>query len=334
MARPIDEFALAWRALSDDVPGEGWRSIAVNPAGPCTVMAGRRFPCNEEALLAGFRHASIPSAETLPEGYGFDVSRADPHGDGKTWIALTRKESGSVELFAEMVGDVAGAMDAAVAGGEEAILRALLTRVRAWQEFMRRGVQALSPEAELGLVGELAVIEGLLGAGLSALAVVEGWMGPLGGIQDFNLGYGAIEVKATLSEKSFSAKIGSLEQLDDGILKPLFLAGLRFSQRESGRSLPDIAAQLSDLFWQFPGAGQGFSDRLLSAGYHASHAASYRRRFSLEMIKVLEVGDGFPRIVRGDVPGAVLCVKYEIDIDRIPGGDLAIGGALAKLGVV
>lgn len=334
MARLIDEFVLAWSALSGDATGEGWRSIAVNPAGPCTIMAGRRFPSNEEALIAGFLHASIPPAETLPEGYGFDVSRADPHGDGKTWIALTRKESGSIELFAEMVGDVAGAMDAAVIGGEEIILRTFLTRVRAWQEFMRRGVQALSPEAELGLVGELVVIEDLLGAGLSPFAVVEGWIGPIGGIQDFNLGYGAIEVKATLSEKSFSAKIGSLEQLDDAILKPLFLAGLRFSQRESGRNLPDIAAQLSDFFSQFSGAGQRFSDRLLSAGYHVSHAANYRRRFSLEMIKVLEVGDGFPRIVRGDVPGAVICVKYEIDIDRIPGSVLGLGGALAKLGVV
>jgi len=334
MARPIEEFVLAWSALSGDAAAEGWRSIPVARAGRCALRAGRHFPGNEEALLAGFRDASVPSAERLPEGRGFEVSRADLHGDGKTWIALTRKESGSVELFAEMVGDVAGAMDAAVAGGDDAVLRALLTRVRAWQEFMRRGVQALSPEAELGLVGELAVIEGLLAAGLAPFAVVEAWVGPIGGVQDFNLGEGAIEVKATLSERSFPARIGSLEQLDDGARRPLFLAGVRFSQRESGRSLPDIAAQLSDLLGRFPETGQGFSDRLLAAGYHVSHAANYRRHFSLEAVRVLEVGEGFPRLVRGDIPDAITRVKYEADIDRIPGANLGLGGALAKLGVV
>ena len=334
MARPIDEFFLAWSALSGGSAIEGWRSIPVAPAGSCDLMAARRFPGNEESLLAGFTRASVPSAEKLPEGRGFEVSRADPHGDGKIWIALTRRESGSVELFAEMVGDVAGAMDAAAAGGEEAVLRAMLSRVRAWQEFMRRGIRVLSPEAELGLVGELAVMESLLGAGVSPFAAVEAWVGPLEGIQDFNLGDGALEVKATLSEKSFPAKIGSLEQLDDGTLKPLFLVGVRFSQRESGASLPEMAARLSGFLGRFQEAAQGFSDRLLAAGYHASHADRYRRRFSVESVRVLEVGDGFPRIVRGDVADAVTRVKYEIDIDLIPGGDSGLGGALAKLGVV
>ncbi len=334
MARPIDEFVLAWGALSGEAGREGWRSIPVVSAGPCVLMAGRRFPGNEEALLAGFRGVSIASAEKLPEGGGFEVSRSDPHNDGKTWIALTRKESGSVELFAEMVGDVAGAMDVAAPGGEESVLRALLTRVRAWQEFMRRGIQALSPEAELGLVGELAVMKGILEAGVSPLMAVEAWVGPIGGIQDFNLGDGALEVKATLSEKSFPAKIGSMEQLDDDIFRPLFLVGLRFSQRESGSSLPDMAAQLSHFLGPFPEVGQGFSDRILASGYHASHAANYRRRFSLEKARVLEVGDSFPRIVRGDVPDAITRVKYEIDLDRILGADVGLSGALARLGVV
>lgn len=334
MARPIDEFVLAWGALSGEAGLEGWRSIPVASAGPCVLMAGRRFPGNEEALLAGFARASVPSAETLPEGGGFEVSRADLHDDGKIWMALTRKESGSVELFAEMVGDVAGAMDVAAPSGEESVLRALLTRVRAWQEFMRRGVQALSPEAELGLVGELAVMEGILGAGVAPFMAVEAWVGPIGGIQDFNLGDGALEVKATLSERSFPAKIGSLEQLDDCTFWPLFLAALRFSQRESGRSLPDMVAQLSHFLGRFPEVGQGFSERILASGYHASQAANYRRGFSLEKVRVLEVGDAFPRIVRDDVPDAITRVKYEIDIDRIPGADLGLSGALAKLGVV
>jgi hypothetical protein len=51
-----------------------------------------------------------------------------------------------------MVGDVVGAMDAAVPEGEVAVLKTMLRRVRMWQQFMSRGSGPLSPEVELGLV--------------------------------------------------------------------------------------------------------------------------------------------------------------------------------------
>lgn len=334
MTRPIDEFAAAWTALSGASVEEGWRSIAVAPAGPCALMAGRRFPGNEEALLAGFSSARVPAAEKLPEGRGFDVSRADPHGDGKTWLALTRKESGSVELFAEMTCDCAGALDAVAAEGEERILRTLLSRVRLWQEFMRRGAQALSPEAEIGLIGELVVLMDALRAGLPPASALDAWVGPLEGVQDFEIGAGAVEVKATLSAQGFPAKIGSLEQLDDSVRSPLFVAGVRLSQSESGQNLPELAAAVrAELRGEASIEGM-LSDRLLSAGYVDAHADRYPRRFVVERIRVVEVGEGFPRIVAATVHEGIRRVIYEIDFDRAPGGDVGVVGALRKLGAI
>lgn len=334
MARPIDEFALAWDALSGDSGFGGWRSIPVAAAGSCALMAARRFPGNEEALLAGFSLARVPAAEKLPEGRGFEVSRADPHGDGKTWLALTRKESGSVELFAEMVCDVAGALDAMSAEGEERILRALLSRVRSWQEFMRKGAQALSPEAELGLVGELLFLDAMLDAGVPAQMSLDSWVGPLDSVQDFELGTGAVEVKATLSPQGFPAKIGSLEQLDDSVRKPLFVAGARLSQRESGRNLPEIAGAVREKLAGEAGAASVLTDRLLAAGYTEAHADRYPRRFSAEWMRVVEVGDEFPRLTPGNVPGGIRRAIYEIDFDRAPGADEGVAGALRKLGAL
>lgn len=168
MARPIDEFVVAWDALSGRDSGSGgWLGIPVTPSGTCPILAARKFPGNEEAILVCFPFAGIPSAEKLPDGRGFEVVRADPKGDGKTWLALSRKESGNPELFAEMVGDVAGAMDAEAGRGESHALKALLRRVRMWQQFMGRDGQPLSPEAELGLMGELAFLSALLEAGVA-----------------------------------------------------------------------------------------------------------------------------------------------------------------------
>lgn len=334
MARPTDEFLVAWNALSGQALEEGWRSIPVAPAGTCVLMAGRRFPGNVEALLAGFSTAKVPSAEKLPEGRGFEICRADPHGDGKTWIALTRKASGSRELFAEMVGDVAGAMDAVAEahaqGREERLLQTLLGRVRSWQEFMSRGAQALGPEAEIGLIGELSFLRALLEAGVPAPLAVEAWVGPLDASQDFVLGTGAVEVKATLASVGFPAKIGSLEQLDDSVRHPLFVAGARLSRRDSGMNLPEfvetVRAKLDAEIERL------FADRLLAAGYHDAHADRYPRRFALDGTRVIEVADGFPRIVQGNIPNGITNVVYEIDLDRAPSGDAGLLEALKKLG--
>lgn len=333
MARPIEEFAIAWQALSGNGGGEGWRCISVSPAGVCPILAARRFPGNEEAMLAGFHSAKAPSKESLPEGVGFEVAREDPHGDGKTWIALTRKDSGGEEMFAEMVCDVAGTMDAVAASGEESVLRAMLSRIRAWQEFMRRTPRGLSPEAEVGLAGELAFLELLLDAGMSAQSVVESWLGPTGGIQDFEVGSGSVEVKSTLSSNGFPAKIGSLEQLDDSFRSPLFIAGVRFVQGGAGRTLGDMASDLSGKLSATPGCAADFADRLVAAGFPPAHYGRYTRRFSMESVRILEVDGDFPRFVPGNVADAIRRVKYELDLDRLPGGGTTVSEVIERLGV-
>mgnify|MGYP001564006963 CR=1 FL=1 len=332
MARPIDEFLVAWKALSGLAGDEGWRSIPVTAAGACVLMAGRHLPGNEEAVLVGFASSRLVPAEKLPEGRGFEVSRVDALGDGRTWIALTRKASGSPELFATMVGDVTRAMDAVSSDGEERVLRTLLSRVRAWQEFMRRGDQALSPEDEVGLVGELHVLGEMLFSGVPSILAVSAWVGPLDGIQDFELGSGAVEVKATLASRGFLAKIGSLEQLDDSVRKPLFVAAVRLSVRDSGTDLPELSASLRRRLEQDAEATRMYDDRLLAAGFHLAHAPRYSRQFVHEETRIVDVDDAFPRLIPGTVPPGIRRVRYEIDLDQAGRADIDLATALARLG--
>jgi len=109
-----------------------------------------------------------------------------------------------------IVCDVAGMLDAESSLDDTRLLRVFLGRVRAWQEFMRKGAQALSPEAEIGLIGELTLLALIIEAGVPSALALEAWVGPNDGIQDFEIGTGAIEVKATLSPVGLPALIGSL----------------------------------------------------------------------------------------------------------------------------
>ena len=334
MARPIEEFIFVWESLAGKSDEKGWRCIPVTSVASCKLMVARRFPENEESLLVHFPSTKVPVGEKLPEGKGFTIDRVDPHGDGKSWLALTRKESGSFELFSAMVCDVIGAMEVEATSGEEKLLRIFLGRVRAWQDFMRKGNRALEFEAELGLIGELSFLATMLESGVPALSSVEAWVGPLDGIQDFEIGTGAVEVKATSSTLGFLAKIGSLEQLDDSIRQPLFVAGVRLLQVETGKNLPEFVETLRQMLKDNIEAENIFSERILAAGYFINHVEQYLRRFSLVDIRIIEVTDVFPRIVRGMVLSGINRVVYEIDLDKASGNNLKPEGVFKILGVI
>lgn len=336
MARPSNEFLMAWSSLTSDDAEPGWQAIALPSAGPLQLRAGRRSPDNAEAVLVCFPSETLSAADKLPEGQGFAVERADPDGSGKLWLALTRKSAGSPELFASMACDVVGALDDSVAAGssEGKLLRVFIGRVGAWQEFMRKGTQALSPEAEIGLIGELTLLRAIIEAGVAPATAIESWVGPLDGVQDFEIGAGALEVKATLSAAGFPARIGSLEQLDDSTRQPLFVAGSRLRQTESGQNLPGFVEAMRQAIKGDAEAQRLLTERLLAAGYIDSHADRYPRKFEQAGTRVVEVAGNFPRMTSGTVPAGIMKAMYEIDLDMAPGDDVGAEGALKKLGVI
>lgn len=336
MARQSDEFLMAWSSLSGDGPDAGWQTICVMPAGPLELSAGRRAPDNAEAVLVGFPAARLAVGDKLPEGQGFVVQRVNREDKDMLWLALTRKAAGSSDLFTDMACNVTGALDDAVAAEADVakLLRVFIGRVGAWQEFMRRGSQALSPEVEIGLIGELATFLEVIEAGVSAVAAVEGWLGPLDGVQDFELGIGALEVKSTLSSVGFPAHIGSLEQLDNAVRQPLFVVGKRLRQAESGLGLPDFVAAAKGVAKGHPGAASALDDRLVAAGYFDAHADRYPRRFAVVGTLVIEVGDTFPRLTIGRVPAGVTKAAYDIDLDKASGHRVDVATALKKMGAI
>lgn len=334
MARLSSEFSLAWRSLNLGNEGNGWRTIAVTPSGVCGLAAGRRSPGNEEALLVGFSNTAIPAAEKLPDGAGFSVERVDPYGDGTTWLALTRTADGNADLFLTMVCDVAGSLDDEKNATGIHPVRRFLGRVRAWQEFMRKGAQALSAEAEIGLFGEIAFLAALITAGMEPVICLESWVGPLEAAQDFELGTGAVEVKATLSAAGFFAKIGSLDQLDDAVRQPLFIAGIRLRQIEDGRTLPDSVNAMRLSLTDDMEATRVFSERLIAVGYFDSHADRYSRRFALGATPIMQVSGDFPRLTNGNVPVGITRAVYEIDLDKITRPILELGLVLKLLGAL
>lgn len=334
MAKLIDEIQLAWNSIQTAQGTSGWNTVAVLPSHPGRFRAGRNFPDQCEALLAGFRTSVISRNEKLPEGLGFHVTLVNSEQDGLVWLALTRSPNGNLELFSAMVSDVLQAILATGNGDHSRELRAFLGRIRAWQEFMRKGAVPLSAENEIGLVGELTVLEKMLDVGMAPETAISAWSGPLDGLRDFELGFGAIEVKTTVASAGLVAKIGSLEQLDDTNCKPIFLGAVKYALTESGQTLPEKISAIRALLESDPITLSEFDDRVLAAGYMPAHSPQYHRRFSLRQIAILEVGENFPRLMHGNVKPGVISARYEINLEPLLSQDIGLTTALTKLEMI
>jgi len=317
--------------------GDGWRTIPIDVAAPCQVLVGRRFPDDEEAVLVGFRLPTTRFSSPLPEGRGFRVERPEGPLLGGThgWLSLSRQATGSLAMFAIMAADVIALLESSGYVGDERLYQLFVGRIRAWQEFMEKGRDGvLGPEAEVGLFGELVVLLGIITAGVPAAVAVDCWQGPLRGIHDFEIGPGAIEVKATISVAGFPATIRSLEQLDDSVRQPLFVAGVRLAVDGGGRTLPNLVAEVRQQVRDLSG-GTGILDgRLFEAGYLDAFADRYVRRFAHLRDRVLPVTSGFPRLIRAGTAPAITFARYGIDLDLVDSSDVGLAAALTKLGVL
>lgn len=306
----------AWRALARQEAAEDWRFVHLTAMDAVSVEAGCRFPLGREALIVSFPGSSPVDSAQLPEGKGFDVTRIEGQTvfAGQTAIALVRRPEGSPDIFAIMAVDVLRTLEPAATNGRKDVMAAFLERVREWQAFMARTHRPLSPDAQIGLFGELWMLRLLADTSLG-VGALNCWQGPLRAAQDFHIRAGAIEVKSTVRTGSFLARINSIEQLD-GDREPLFLCAFRLEESMDGMSLVDLVSELREKFG-LAGVQRAFEALLMVMGYLDEHAAVYGRTLILKDAKAIPAQGDMPRLTRTALPAAIRSAAYVLDIDAL-----------------
>ncbi len=327
-----DGLLRAWRALAQQEADEDWRFVHLTSIGAVSVEAGCNFPFGREALIVSFPDALSVNLTRLPEGKGFDVTCIEGNAifAGKTAIALVRRTEGSPDIFAIMVVDVMRVLEADAGNARRNLMESFLDRVREWQAFMTRTQTPLSSDAQVGLLGELWVLDLLSETTLGAGAL-DCWAGPLRAAQDFHVRGGAIEVKSTVRTGSFLAHINSIEQLD-GDRTPIFLCALRFEESADGTSLPELISTLRRKF-EHAGLNRGFEALLTVMGYLDEHAALYGRALELKGARVLRVEGEMPRLTRAGLPASIRSANYVIDLDAVDLPGIGLPEMVAEFGL-
>ncbi|PWK44767.1 PD-(D/E)XK motif protein [Pseudomonas sp. OV226] len=325
-------LARAWRALARQEAGEDWRFVHLTGIGALSVEAGCHFPLGREALIVSFPGSWSVNPARLPEGKGFDVSNIEGQlvFAGKTAIALVRRPEGSPDIFAIMVVDILRTLEAAAENASRDVMDAFLERVREWQAFMARTHRPLSSDAQIGLFGELWLLNLLTDTPLGAGAL-DCWQGPLRAAQDFHVRGGAIEVKSTVRTGSFLARINSIEQLD-GDRAPIFLCAFRFEENTDGASLAGLVSKLREKF-ELAGVQRGFEALLMVMGYLDEHAALYGRTLTLKDARAIHAEGGMPRLTRAALPAAIRSAAYVLDLDALEVPTIGLSELINEFGL-
>ncbi len=314
------ELLSAWRALSSSQEKTGMQTIKINNTSLHPILAGRISPENEETLLIGFSLFNLNVPSDLPQGNGFFVKNIKliEKPASFNWITIFRQNNGNIDFFSKMSADIIRLIENNLNRNDEEIEKAIFARIIAWQDFMKRNSNyILSQEEEIGLYGEIEVMASLIEAGNSPADTVKSWEGPIHGIQDFKFGKGAIEVKSTDLPIDFFVHIGSLEQLDDSIVNPLFIATMRFSIDLSGKTLPERAMEIRNYFSGDLLSTSIYDSKLIHAGLIVKDGNMYNHRYLLTNQRILQVSNDFPKLTTSNVPIQIKKVSYEININMI-----------------
>ena len=247
---------------------------------------------------------------TAPQGFTLTIGEPSVKHKGYGACILKAAASDQNDVFSVLTKDILE--DLRKQKDADLYIEALKRRVEKWREFFKNPAKnKLSEKAVIGLIGELSFIKDLHSSGIRE--VVDYWNGPIKSAQDFQGDAVAIEVKTTSSNKLEYVHISSEIQLDDDQREALFLAAYRIERNDAGgTTLPTLIEQVAAMISESQKAR--FYANLYCLGYKAEDANLYNKGYSVKELKVYKVTDGFPRILRPDLPQGVMDVSYKLSL--------------------
>ena len=292
-----------------DVPGRVQRRLL--PSGRRDVFLGLEIPTRNRMLVLRVAANSASELPEVPDSRGLTVRvlpRAAEDEGAEVVLALT--DSQHRDIFDLLVRDLVAAAEQPE--DEREGLRRFIARLSDWQQLLRRlAPRGLPQEAQQGLWGELWVLREVVVPAVGMSAAVNGWRGPMGSDQDFHLEATCIEVKTSTAASLDRLAISSERQLEVPDDVALLLLGLSLDGRVGhGETLPDLVGSVRSMA-SAVGCLHLLDHRLDLYGYLSDDSGMYSEiGYSLRSLHAFKVGEGFPRIVSGELQAGVSDVRY------------------------
>jgi Putative PD-(D/E)XK family member, (DUF4420) len=302
------------RRISGNVLMEHWDSgvpVVIRLAG--TPELTLRVDSSAERLT--LRAPVDPSAE-IPINTLANVRIEPVVDDGRRWVEISTIGEDLISDGYAMLMMIADRVQL----GDAHPLEAFAETLSVWESILASRAR-LGAGEEIGLFGELLVLEGLLNAGT---ADAGSWRGGLREEHDFGFGKTDVEVKTTSGEsrRHWIHGLGQLQKTDGSRLWLLSVQITRGGDTQ-GRTLPELIDVIVGL--SGPTGEDRVMENLAGAGWHETQRDLYPERWRLRNPPLLLRVEGqFPRLTRDllsevavDTTG-IRQVDYEIDLTGLP----------------
>ena len=196
---------------------------------------------------------------------------------------------------------------------------AVAATIRKWQSAWKPARQEMDKSVQVGLFGELVVLESVLIPSLGAGAV-EQWSGPEFERHDFVGDRLHIEVKTTRKSRH-EHEISRLDQLRVPEGCQLLVVSIQLEQSVGGReTLATRMDSIVDLLRSDAAAMDSFMTKMVNMGWAEEMRSSGELlRFFLREAIVYAVDEDFPRLPHDfSPPSGVVSVRYTVDLANLP----------------
>lgn len=191
-----------------------------------------------------------------------------------------------------------------------------------WSEFFHdEKSERLSNEQVKGLFGELFILKTLVFDADSLLInrLLSGWVGPYDEVHDFSFDEKDIEVK-TKDKKKLDIRISSEFQLESVLDKPLELVVVSLeADYVDGESIGDLVADIRQHVANKLGDPSILFETLKQKKLSLKNIGDYdNHRFKIVQTDTYNcLMDGFPRLVKSELPESIANVHYSLSTSAL-----------------
>ncbi|MBN6741071.1 PD-(D/E)XK motif protein [Acidithiobacillus sp. MC6.1] len=296
------------------VPGADFnvRQVAVGTAVLCFWGRDAGGACLFIVELQGDHAAQYRKNTVTVNGIDVDLRAGD---QGQQHLVLALERQVDRDLFEGLCRTLASSLEHAT--DSASALAVSLAHIRRWKTFLSGRSQHLSIEEVRGLFAEIVFLMELIDRQMSSSAAVEAWLGPERSHQDFIFGNTSVEIKSLSGTERNTVRISSEDQLES-LNDALFLQIYRLSNladAAGARSLNEIVTEVHTRLNESD-AIESFDRKLVARGY-APQPDYDQPRFVVSEVRSYRVDDGFPRLMRSQLPTGIASLAYDIRLEAI-----------------
>lgn len=228
-------------------------------------------------------------------------------------IMVTLTNMRFLDTFSKIAADVIACVQNL--NNEQDYLTTYCKRVNSWRNIFTRGAQQLlTQDEQVGLYGELELIQEMINEGIPTSEVIDAWKGADAEDKDFQFHNVGIEVKSSHKQDKL-VKISNIRQLDTAGFDSVYLYYFAFAKSNGGaNTLPAQIDEVRSMLVDSPYLEE-FESKLLNAGYNDADKDNYKSCYTLTYEEAYYVNAEFPKLTKGMVPDAILDASYVVDLN-------------------